>query len=186
MDLHSEQSYYETYEAASNWIVQPLSMGADMGDMAAQPRSSNEIVVRDSRPLQAVLIGFYGLVLVWWAIWTPRLGAPLLVVWVALTVVAYRRPRHLTVANADGITGLRIRVPRADRRSWFARHKVIRSVTPWSQVESFRIESSAPSLSTIRVRLADGREADLGADAITRRGLRKIASELDHLRATFA
>jgi hypothetical protein len=154
--------------------------------MNAKHRGSEEIIVRDSRPLQALLIGFYGLMLVSLAIRTPRLGVPLLVVWVALTVVAYRWPRNLTVANAEGITGLRLRVPRADRGSWFIRHKVVQSVTPWDQVESVHVGSSALSLSSIRVRLTDGREADLGADAITRRGLRKIATDLEHLRARAA
>jgi len=97
-----------------------------------------------------------------------------------------RRPRNLTIANAEGITGLRLRVPRADRGSFFIRHKVVRSVTPWDQVESIHIGASALSLSGIRVRLTDGRVADLAADAITRRGLRKIATDLDHLRARAA
>jgi len=154
--------------------------------MNAKRRGSDEIVVGDTRPLQAVHIGFYGLALVSLAIRTPRLGVPVLVVWIALMVVAYRRPRNLTVANAQGITGLRLRVSRADGDSRFIRHKVVRSVTPWDQVESIHIGASALSLSGIRVRLTDGRVADLAADAITRRGLRKIATDLDNLRASAA
>lgn len=154
--------------------------------MVDKQRSSDPIVVRDSRPLQAVLLGFCGLVLASWAIRRPVIGVPLLLGWLALTVVAHRSPRTPTVASVDGIAGLRVRVPLAAGESWFASHEVVRSVTPWDQVESVRVGSSALSLSGIRIRLTDGREADLDANAITRRGLRKIAHDLERLRVTAA
>ncbi len=154
--------------------------------MDEKHRTSDQIVIRDSRPFQAVLLGLCGLVLTSWAIRRPVIGVPLFVWWVGLTVVAYRWPRNPTVASADGIAGLRVRVPRADRGSWFIRHEVIRSVTPWNQVESVRVGPSALSLTGIRIRLTDGREAEIDANAITRLGLRKIAGDLDYLRATAA
>jgi hypothetical protein len=140
-----------------------------------------EIVVRDSRPLQAVLLGIAALVFASWAVRTPIVGVPLLLVWAALVFTAYRWPRNSTVASANGIAGLRVRVPRSHRPSGFDRHEVIRSVTPWDQIECLSIGTWG-SLSQIRVRLTDGREADLGASAVTRRGLRKIAGDLERLR----
>src|SRR4051794_23372107 len=129
---------------------------------------SDGVVVRDSRPLQVVLFGFAGVVLVSWAIRRPIIGVPLLIVWAALVVTAYRSPRNATVVSREGISGLRVRVPRSERASWFQRHAVVRSVTPWEQIEGLRTGASAVALTGVRVRLTDGREADLGTNAVTR------------------
>ncbi len=143
--------------------------------------TEREIVVRDSRPLQAVLLGFAAFVFASWAVRTPIVGVPLLLVWAALVFATYRWPRNSTVASTEGIAGLRVRVPRSHQPSWFYRHEVIRSVTPWNQIERLSIGAWG-SLSQIRVRLTDGRDADLGVSAVTRRGLRKIAGDLERLR----
>ena len=139
--------------------------------MGEKRHGSDEIVVGDSRPLVTVYVGLVGLILASWIIRRPLVGVPLAVGCVSLMVVARRRPPHNpTIANANGIAGLRLRVPRAHRGSWFIRHEVVRSVTPWNQIETLRVAASPLSGTRIRVHLADGREADLGAGAITGRG----------------
>jgi hypothetical protein len=140
------------------------------------------VVVRDSRPGQVVLFGFAGVVLVSWAIRRPIVGVPLLVVWAAAVVTTYRSPRNATFVSREGIAGLRVRIPKSERATWYHRHEVVASVTPWEQIEGLQTGASAVSLTGVRVRLTDGREADLGANAITRRGLRKMANDLERLR----
>ena len=145
---------------------------------------SREIVIHDSRPFEVMWEVFFGVVFVSWAIRRPLVGLPLLVSWFVLLVVLYRRPRRGPVANADGITGLRLRVPRADRRTWYGRREVVRTVTPWDQIESIGVKSSPTSLSGIRFNLTGGREADLDVRTVTRRGLGKLAADIERLRPT--
>jgi hypothetical protein len=148
-------------------------------------RGSDNVVVRDTRPLRALhvfMLAFYGVVLVWWTIERPLIGLPLLLAWIVLLVVPRGSRTSGTVATTEGIAGLRVRVPRTPRAPWFRRHDVVASVTPWNQIGSVTVGTPAASLSRIVVRLTDGRDADLGASAITRRGLRKIAADLERLR----
>jgi hypothetical protein len=149
---------------------------------------SGDLVVRDSRPMRAmnvVMIASGGVVIASWAIRRPLVGVPLLLVLIALLLIPSRAVKNTTVATTEGISGIRVRVPRSQRAAWFQRHEVLRAVTPWEEIESLTVGGWG-SLSQVRVRLTDGREADLDASAVTRRGLRKIASDVERLRPVAA
>ena len=142
------------------------------------------VVVRDTRPLQAVMIGYPGALLIYWSISGQGLiWVAALLVWTGSTIAGYRWERHRTVASAEGISGLRLPVARARPKGWFVRRQVVTSVTPWSEIDRVHVRSGIP-YAALRVRLTDGREADLPASAITRRGLSRLAAQLERLRPT--
>jgi hypothetical protein len=151
--------------------------------------ASGEIVVFDTRPSRAVHvlpIALGGLLFVPWTIQGLLIGLPLLLALVALLVMPVRASSNAPVASSEGISRLRVRVPWDERRSWLRRYAVIQATTPWDQIDSVRVGATALSLSRIRVRLTDGREAVLPASAVTARGLRKIANDVERLRLAAA
>jgi len=97
--------------------------------MNAKHRGSDEIVVGDTRPVQAVLIGFYGLVLLSLAIRTPRLGVPVLVLWIAVTVVApagraiSRSPTPKELPDCAYACRVLIEVPSSSGTRWSGRSR---------------------------------------------------------------
>jgi hypothetical protein len=126
------------------------------------------------------------LLFVSWTIQGLLIGIPLLLVLIALLVMPVRRSSNAPVAGRDGISRLRVRIPRGERLSRFHRYEVIQTTTPWDQIDSVQVRATALSLSQIRVRLTDGREAVLPAGSVTVRGLRKIASDVERLRPAAA
>jgi hypothetical protein len=121
--------------------------------------------------------------LLYLAIQKPLIGVPLLLLpLVVRLVVPSRPPTKAPVGTREEIAGLRVRLPTDERSSWFHPYEVIQSLTPWDQIESVGVGAPALSLSRVRVRSTDGREADLPASAVTRWGLRKIANTLERLR----
>ena len=149
---------------------------------------SGDLVVRDSRPMRAVhlvMIASGGVVIAYWAIRRPLVGVPLLLALIVLLLIPSRASNNATVVSTEGISGLRVRAARSQRAAWLQRREMVRAVTPWDQIESVTVGAWG-SLSQVRVRLTDGREADLGASAVTRRGLHKIASDVERLRPVAA
>lgn len=128
------------------------------------------------------MLGFPGALFIYLSITRPFIWVPALVVWGTFAIAGYRWPRHRTLANHEGISGLRLPVPRGERTTRFVRHRVVRSVTPWSEIDSIRVRSATLGGSDVRLRLTDGRETGLLASAITRRGLNKLTTDLERLR----
>jgi hypothetical protein len=159
--------------------------------MDGHTASDNRVVVRDTWPFRIFIAGLFVLLaassLVRTFLAPSATGFLLTAAYcAAVAFISVGKPRVHAIATSDGITGLWVRVPRETRSSWFSRRRVASPLIPWNQVESIRTAATALSLSKIRVRLVDGREGEVVVSTVTPHGLRKIAAELEHARATAA
>jgi hypothetical protein len=155
--------------------------------MAMQVGSDNIVVMRNSWPYR-IFVGLWVIALavgcVRWLVADPIVGS-LVAAGFGIGIaggVRNRTPR--TVANGDGISGLQVRVPRRDRSSWLSARSAVLPLVPWDQVDGIGITARAASiwLSTVDVRLIDGRDCWVAADALSKRGLDKIVAELESAR----
>jgi hypothetical protein len=155
--------------------------------MAMQVASDNIVIMRNSWPYR-IFVGLWVIALAAgcarWLLAEPVVGS-LVAAGYCIGIAGWVWNRTVrTVANGEGISGLHSRVPRGDRSSWLSRRSAVLPLVPWGQVDSIGITATAASiwLSIVKVRLIDGRDCWVAADALSKRGLNKIVAELEAAR----